>query len=207
MVINFAAVLTLGILLLGVLGFVRGVRIAALTTAAVFFALVVIIFSGGILISGFRRVGLPISGIDGESFFLLLLFIFSLSMATLVLRRIIAVPDGDVSRHDKGWGFVLGLLNGFLIMAVIEHYIAQAAQAALPPGSPVQVGIPSLAFGHPAGNTWSISLLSTPFTLMPAGSNADLWTKIPMALLLLLLFLGFVFVGTVYGRLSRGRQE
>jgi hypothetical protein len=98
---------------------------------------------------------------------------------------------------------VLGLLNGFFIVAIIERYLITVIQTAAGK-SMVSVGVPALSIGHAAPDTWSVRLVPSSFTLLPA-SSGDLWTRLPLALVLLVLFLAFVFVGTIYGRVNRSR--
>ncbi len=201
MEVNLAEIILVVIVYFGVFGSFRGVRSVALTTGAIFFAIVLVLFSAGIVIQGLRQLGVALDAVDQQDIFTALLFIFVVAMSALVLARIVNYPKRELTRSEKIWGLALGLLNGFLIMAVIEHYVADALQVA---GGAASVGLPALQFGHPAYNTWSVSLVSTSFTLLPGGSNVDLWSKLPVALILLLLFLAFVFVGTLYGRMSRG---
>jgi hypothetical protein len=69
--------------------------------------------------------------------------------------------------------------------------------------SMVSVGVPALSIGHAAPDTWSIRLVPSSFSLLPPATSGDLWTRLPLALVLLLLFLAFVFVGTIYSRVNR----
>lgn len=203
MVINFADVILVAIVYFGVFGSFRGVRLTALLTAAIFFAIVVVTFSSTLVIQGFQRLGVALATPDTQALFTAALFIFTTFMATLVITRIVAMPRRPLTRGEKLWGLLLGFLNGFLIMAVIAHYVSDAAQAAAPAGA--SVGFPALAFAHPDAATWQVRLVQSSLTLLPPSSNADLWNKLPIALILLLLFLAFVFVGTLYGRVSRSR--
>ena len=207
MVINYADILLVVIVLFGVFGSFRGVRAVALTTAAVFFGLVVVWFSGDLVVQAFRRVGVALDTADTQALFKAVLFVFAVYMASLVLTRIVNPPRSGLTRSHKLWGLALGLINGFLIMAVLERYISDALAATAKPGSPVSLGIPALSFGHPDAATWTVKLVGSSLTLLPPNVNTNLWDKLPTALVLLLLFLAFVFVGTVYGRLSRGRSR
>ncbi|HKO25109.1 MAG TPA: hypothetical protein VJY65_10290, partial [Chloroflexota bacterium] len=103
---------------------------------------------------------------------------------------------------EKLWGLMLGLLNGFFIVAIVERYLVTMMQATAA-RSRVSVGVPALSIGHAAPDTWSIRLVPSSFTLLPSASSGDLWTRLPLALVLLVLFLAFVFVGTIYGRVNR----
>jgi len=62
--------------------------------------------------------------------------------------------------------------------------------------------VPALSFSHPTPDTWSVKLIPTTFTLLPPSPSSDLWAKVPVALVLLLLLLAFIFFGTLYNRLS-----
>jgi len=201
-VISFTSLLVVGIALFGIVGAFQGLRAAALTTGAIFFGLVAILIASGIVSTIFRKLGLPINSPGGTAILDIFLFIFCVVMGSIVFRRIIDVPLDDVARRDRLWGLFLGLINGFLFMAVIEHFIARAA-AATQNGSTATVGIPSLIISHPQSNRWVFTIGMNGLSLLPAGSNSDLWAKLPLAILLLLLFLGFVFIGSLYGRLSR----
>jgi hypothetical protein len=97
---------------------------------------------------------------------------------------------------------VLGLLNGFFIVAIIERYLIVAIQATAGK-SMVSVGVPALSFDHTTPDTWSVRLVPSAFTLLPPTAGGDLWARLPLALVVLVLFLAFVFVGTVYGRVNR----
>jgi hypothetical protein len=204
MVIGFADILLLVIVFFGVFGSFRGVRAVALTTAVIFFALVVVIFSADLLMSFFRQIGIAVNTTSEQAVFNAVLFVVTVALGSNVLARVVGVRTANLTRREKVWGLLLGLLNGFFIMAVVEHYLSDALQASGGPG--VSVGVPALSFAHaPGSNTWSVSIVSSTFTLLPTGANTDLWAKLPIALLLLLLFLAFVFVGTVYGRVSGSR--
>ncbi len=205
MVISFTEVVLLVIVLFGVYGVFRGVRAVALTTGAIFFGIVVVVFSAAIIVAALRRLGLPLDTVGAQDLSAVLLFVFVVLMASLSLRRIVGVRTSGLARTEKLWGFALGLLNGFLIMAVVEHYLSDAIQSGAPVGAPVQVGVPDLVFSHPVSNTWSVSLVSQPLVVLPPAATNDLWSKLPIALVLLLLFLAFVFVGILYGRLNRAR--
>ena len=202
MVVSFADILLVVIAVFGVLGLFRGIRTGALTTGAIFFAFVVVVFAGDLVIDVFRRLGMPLSTPDTQALFKAVLFVFTLFMASRVIVTILAVPKRAPSRREKLWGLVLGLLNGFFIVAIIERYLLAVLQATAG-RSKVSVGVPALSFGHAAPDTWTVRLVPSSFTLLPLATSGDLWSKLPLALVVLVLFLAFVFVGTVYGRVSR----
>jgi hypothetical protein len=202
MVVSLADILLVVIAAFGVFGVFRGVRAGALTTGAIFFAFVVVVFAGDLVIDVFRRLGVPFTTPDAQALFKAALFVFTLLMASRVLAAILAVPKRALSRREKLWGLVLGLLNGFFIVAIIERYLITVIQATAGK-SMVSVGVPAFSIGHAAPDTWSIRLVPSSFTLLPSASSGDLWTRLPLALVLLVLFLAFVFVGTIYGRVNR----
>ena len=204
MVVSLADILLVVIAVFGVFGVVRGVRAGALTTGAIFFAFVVVVFAGDLVSDIFRRLGMPLATPDMQALFKAILFVFTLLMASRVLAAVAAVPRRALSRREKLWGLVLGLLNGFFIVAIIERYLITVIQTAAGK-SMVSVGVPALSIGHAAPDTWSVRLVPSSFTLLPPGSSGDLWTRLPLALVLLVLFLAFVFVGTIYGRVNRSR--
>jgi hypothetical protein len=203
MVVSFADILLVIIAVFGIFGVFRGVRTGALTTGAIFFAFVVVVLAGDLVIDVFRRLGVPFAP-DTRALFKAALFVFTLLMASRVLAAVAAVPKRALSRREKLWGLVLGLLNGFFIVSIIERYLITVIQTTAGK-SMVSVGVPALSFGHAAPDTWSVRLVPSSFTLLPPASSGDLWTRLPLALVLLLLFLAFVFVGTIYGRVNRRR--
>lgn len=201
MTLTFVQLLLVVIAFFGVYGSFRGVRAGAMTTGAIFFALVVVLFAGTILMQAFGRVGLPLTTPDTQAVFQAVLFIFTTVMASIVLRRIANVPVKGLPRHERFWGLLLGLLNGFFVMTIVSHYLSDAFTANVR-GT---IGVPSFVFDHPSANTWSLRLEPSALTLLPPTPSGDLWAKLPLALVLLLLFLAFVFVGTVYKRVSGSR--
>lgn len=201
MVLTFAQLLLVVIGLFGLFSLVRGVRAAALTTGAISFAFVVVVLSGDIVMAALRRLGVPLDTTDTQSVFLAVLFIFIAIMSNRVLARIVEVPRRGLPRSEHAWGFVLGLLNGFFVMAMVQHYLNDVISAARGRGH-VSVGVPALSFSHPTPNSWSVSFVPSTFTLLPPTPSADLWAKLPIALVLIVLFLAFVFAGTLYNRLS-----
>jgi hypothetical protein len=202
MVVSFADILLVIIAVFGIFGVFRGVRAGALTTGAIFFAFVVVVFAGDLVIDVFRRLGVPFTTPDAQALFKAALFIFTLLMAGRVLAAILAVPKRALSRREKLWGLALGLLNGFFIVAIIERYLIVAIQATAGK-SMVSVGVPALSFDHTTPDTWTVRLVPSAFTLLPPTAGGDLWARLPLALVVLVLFLAFVFVGTVYGRVNR----
>jgi uncharacterized membrane protein required for colicin V production len=202
MVVSLADILVVVIAVFGVFGVFRGVRAGALTTGAIFFAFVVVVLAGDLVSDVFRRLGVPLATPDTQAIFKAALFVFTLLMASRVLATIAVVPRRALSRREKLWGLVLGLLNGFFIVAIIERYLITVIQTAAGK-SMVSVGVPALSIGHAAPDTWSVRLVPSSFTVLPAASSGDLWTRLPLALVLLVLFLAFVFVGTIYGRVNR----
>src|SRR6266516_4685421 len=126
----------------------------------------------------------------------------ALTTGAIFFAFVVVVPKRAVTRREKLWGLVLGLLNGFFIVAIVERYLVTMIQASAA-RSRVSVGVPALSFGHPTPDTWSVRLVSSSFTLLPPAPSGDLWTRLPLALVVLVLFLAFVFVGTIYGRVSR----
>ncbi len=203
MVISAVEIFLVVIVIFGVFGVARGVRATALTTGAIFFAIAVMLLSGALIVVSLQKLGVALTGLDTQDIFLAVLFVLIVAMAAYALGRLVDVPRKGGTRKDKLQGGAIGLLNGFLITAMIDHYITDAVQVGSP-GS-LSVGVPGIAFSHPAPNTWSVSFIANSLMLAPGATNADLWSKLPYALLLLLLFIAIVFVGTLYGRLNRGR--
>src|SRR5438105_2966859 len=191
MVVSLADILLLVIAVFGGFGVFRGVRAGVLTTGAIFFAFVVVVLAGDLVIDVFRRLGVPLAPPDTQALFKAALFIFTLLMASRVLAAIVAVPKKGLSRREKLWGLVLGLLNGFFIVAIIERYLIAVIQA-MAGKSMVSVGVPALSIGHAAPDTWSVRLVPSSFTLLPPAASGDLWARLPLAwpLLLPVLALG-----------------
>src|ERR687884_1119657 len=190
MVVSFVDILLGVIAVFGVVGIFRGIRAGALTTGAIFFAFVVVVFAGDLVIGVFQRLGVPLATPDTQAFFKAVLFVFTLLMASRVLSAVAPVPRRALSRREKLWGLVLGLLNGFFIVAILARYLITVIQATAGK-SMVSVGVPALSIGHAAPDTWSVRLVPSTFTLLPAGSSGDLWTRLPLALVFLVLFLAF----------------
>lgn len=205
MILTFVDLLLVVIAVYGVYGSYRGVRATALTTGAIFFALVVVLFSSVLVIQAADRIGVPLTTPDSQALFQAGLFLFTSLMASLVLGRIVNVPPKAQSRPERLWGLALGLLNGFFVMAIVSRYASNAIQASTH-GSSASFEVPALVFSHPTPNTWSMTLQPSALTILPPTSSGDLWSRLPIALVLLLLFLAFVFVGTVYGRVSGSRR-
>jgi hypothetical protein len=65
--------------------------------------------------------------------------------------------------------------------------------------------IPFLHLAHPDSSTLAIGIEQTPLTITPS-PLLKIYNSLPTALILLFAFLVFVFVGTVYGRVVRGRH-
>lgn len=205
MTLSFADLLFVVIAFFGLVGAIRGVRSIALMLGAIFFAIVVVTFAGDTFINGFNRIGASLTTADTQAMFKAGLFIFAAWMATVVLGRIVNPPTKELPRSQRFYGLLVGLLNGFLIMAVLQQYMSAIIQAAAKGGKPVSVGVPSLIFSHPTPSTWSVSLQPSTFTLLPPTSNTTLWDKLPVALVLLVVFLAFIFAGSVYTRVSGSR--
>ncbi|HZS91979.1 MAG TPA: hypothetical protein VFE42_31405 [Chloroflexota bacterium] len=201
MVIGYGVILAVVIAFFGLYSVIRGVRSTALTTAAICFAFVVVVLSGSLLTDAFQRLGLVLNTPDTQAVFLAILFIFTLLATNRALKNIVPVPTRGLTRGERLGGLGLGLLNGFFVMAMIQHYLNSVLVAAAG-GSNVSVGVPALSFSHPTPDTWSVKLIPTTFTLLPPSPSSDLWAKVPVALVLLLLLLAFIFFGTLYNRLS-----
>lgn len=205
MVVSYADLLLLVIAFFGLVGVIRGARATALTTGAICFAFVVVVLSGDLVMQGFQRLGWLLNAPDTQAVFLSILFLFTLIMANRVLLRIVAPPMKGLPRSQRLGGLLLGLINGFFVMAMVQHYLSDVLATAAG-RSKVSVGMPALSFSHPTPSTWSVSLIDSTFTLLPPAPSADLWAKLPVALVLVLLFLAFVFAGTLYNRLSGSRS-
>ena len=205
MVVSYGDLLVVVIAFFGLVGAIRGVRSIALMTGAIFFAIVAVTFSGDLVMQGFQKLGLALNTPDTQAIFKACLFVFAAWMATIVLGRIVNVPTRGLPRSHRFYGLLVGLVNGFLIMAMLEQYMTQIIAATGKPGKPVSVGMPALHFTHPTPGSWSITLEPSTFTLLPT-ADSTLWNKLPVALVLLLLFLAFVFAGTLYTRLSGSRS-
>src|SRR5437764_11730545 len=129
MVVSFADILLVVIALFGLFGLFRGIRAGALTTGAIFFAFVVVVFAGDLVIGVARRFDVPLTTPDTQALFKAALFVFTLFMAGRLLATLAAVPTRALTRRERLWGLVLGLLNGFFIMAIVERYLIAVIQA------------------------------------------------------------------------------
>src|SRR2546423_6988514 len=101
MVVSLADILLVVIAVFGVFGLFRGIRAGALTTGAIFFAFVVVVFAGDLVIGVFRRLAVPLTAPDTQALFKAALFIFTLLMGGRVLAAIATIPKRALTRRER----------------------------------------------------------------------------------------------------------
>lgn len=195
------------VFLFGVFGWVRGMRRIAVATAGIFFGMSVISLVGNNLILALERIGITFHPASSANLFLAALFVFTVYAVQLFGVRVILGPDIRPDGHRERFnGFLLGLVNGFLIVANTMRYadpFVNSALAGTSGGWRFQLLLPH--FDHPAAGTFSLSIAPTIITVTPS-PLLRLYDSLPTALILLFAFLVFVFLGTVYGRVMRSRS-
>src|SRR5262249_25648545 len=120
-------------------------------------------------------------------------------------RAILGPKGGPLTRQQRLSGLTLGLFNGFLLVANVVRYADPYLRTVIDArtgGWTWRIPLPHL--GRPDNSTISIGIQQTPITITPS-PLLKLYSSLPAALILLFAFLVFVFVGTVYGRVVRGR--
>jgi hypothetical protein len=211
MIVSFTEIAILIILLFGLVGMMRGGRYVIATTAAVFFAMALVATSSAVFLSTANHLGLHLVKHSDRSLFLAFLFVGTILLVQSTITRV--VPGLTLTRPKfrelsgaaKVWGFLIGLLNGFLIVATVVHY----ASPYLSENLATRTGgwafsLPTLQFDH--GQNW-INLTIKPSTLVVMPSPLlGLYEQVPTALILLFVLLGFVFIGSLYGRMNRLRS-
>lgn len=194
------------IALFGLHGWLRGARRVAVTTGGIFFAMVVVSLMGSDLIRALARVGFAFQPSQQRDLFLAILFAFTVYIVQLGAGRVILGPKGGpLTRQQRLSGLSLGLLNGFLLVANVVRYADPYLRTVID----ARTGgwtwrVPFLHIARPDSNSISIAIEQTPITITPS-PLLKLYGSLPAALILLFAFLVFVFVGTVYGRVVRGR--
>jgi hypothetical protein len=194
------------IALFGLVGWLRGVRRIAVTTGGIFFAMVVVGLMGNDLISALKRVGFSFHPRQQSDLFLAFLFAFTVYVVQLGAgRAILGSKGGPLTRQQRLSGLSLGLLNGFLLVANVVRYAdpyLRTVVDARTGGWTWDIPLPHL--GRPDSSSISIGIQQTPITITPS-PLLKIYNTLPTALILLFAFLVFVFVGTLYGRVVRGR--
>jgi hypothetical protein len=189
----------------GLLGWLRGVRRVAITTGGIFFAMTIVSLTGPDLLQFLARSGIDFKPKVRGDLLLALLFVFTVYVVGLAAGRLINGPKGvQVTRQQRLGGLCLGFLNGFLLVANVVRYADPYLRTAVDSttgGWTWRVPLPQL--GHPNGATLSLTIGLTPITITPS-PLLQIYSTLPTALTLLFAFLVFVFVGTVYGRVTRG---
>ncbi|MGH2346739.1 MAG: CvpA family protein [Chloroflexota bacterium] len=207
MILNFTEIALSVVVVFGLLGWLRGARRAAATTGGVFFSMTVVSLTGPNILSFLARSGLTFHPKEDGDLFLALLFVFTVYIVQLTVKRaILAGKEGPPSRQQRLTGLVLGFLNGFLLVANVVRYADPYLRKATDNntgGWTWETPFPHLT--HVNGNSITLALGPTPVTITPS-PLLQIYSTLPTALILLFGFLSFVFVGTVYGRVVHGRR-
>jgi hypothetical protein len=188
------------------LGWIRGARRAAVTSGCIFFAMVLIGLIGPDLVQMINRSGLKFHPPEEADLFLAILFALTVYMVRLAAIRVVGGPQSSgLTRRQRVSGLLLGLLNGFLLVANVirqaDPYLRSVLNAQTG-GWTWHVPLPHVSQAH--GSSVTVSIVSSPLTITPS-PLLNIYSTLPTALLLLFGFLIFVFVGTVYGRVAHVR--
>jgi hypothetical protein len=195
------------IFIFGVFGWVRGIRRTAVATAGIFFGMTIISLIGQDLIVSLARVGVRFHPATNADLFLAALFAFTVYAVQLFgVRVILGSGTRPADRRERVNGMLLGLVNGFLVVANTMRYadpFVQSTLAGASGGWRFQLLLPH--FTHPDAGTFSLTVAPTTVTVTPS-PLLRIYDSLPTALILLFAFLVFVFLGTVYGRVMRSRR-
>lgn len=206
MSIDFTHLALAIIALFGVFGWVRGVRRIAVGTAGVFFGMTIISLLGQNILLSLGRVGIHFHPAPTADLFLAGLFVFTVYAVQLFgVRVILGAESRPGNRRERFNGMVLGLVNGFLVVANAMRYadpFVRSTLAGKSGGWSFHVWLPR--FSHPDAGTFSLSVAPTTVTVIPS-PLLRIYDSLPTALILLFAFVVFVFLGTVYGRVMRNR--
>lgn len=207
MSLNFTDLALAIIVVFGVLGWARGARRVAATTGGIFFAMTVVSLTGPDALLFLQRSGVTFHPKEQGDLFLSLLFVFTVYVVQMAARRLIlGGKEGPVSRQQRLTGLCLGFLNGFLLVANIVRYADPYLRKTVDTttgGWTWQAPLPH--FTHLNGGSITLSFAPTPISITPS-PLLQIYSTLPTALILLFGFLIFVFVGTVYGRVTDGRR-
>lgn len=207
MTIDFSTLAFALIAVFGIFGWIRGVRRVAVATGGVFFAMAVVDLMGSQFIAQLKKVGLNFNPATVSNLFLAVLFVFTVYMVQLFgVKMVLGSGAGPRSRQDHLNGLILGLVNGFLIVANTVRYANPyllATQSAPGSGWSLHVLLPH--FSHPDAGTFTVGIAPTILTITPS-PLVNMYNTLPTAVVFLFAFLVFVFMGTLYGRIMRGRE-
>jgi hypothetical protein len=206
MSLNFTDFALAIVLVFGLLGWVRGARRVSATTGGIFFAMTVVSLTGPNIIQFLARSGITFHPAEHGDLFLALLFLFTVFIVQLTVRRAI-LGDGDEmpSRRQRLTGLCLGFLNGFLLVANVVRYADPFLRQSVDTATGGWTWISPLPhLTHANGNSVTLALGPTPISITPS-PLLQIYSTLPTALILLFAFVIVVFVGTVYSRVTRGR--
>lgn len=194
------------IALFGVFGWLRGARRVAVTTGGIFFAMVVMSATSADLLQSLQHLNIQFHPKEESALFLAIAFCFIVYVVQLGAgHMILGAKNGPLNRQQRVSGIVLGLLNGFLIVANTVRYADPYLRTAIDSSTGGwTVHIPLPHFSHPSSSTLVFSIDPSALTVTPS-PLLQIYDKLPTALILLFAFLTFVFVGTMYGRVVRRR--
>ncbi len=212
MTINFTDIAILIIVLFGLYGSLRGGKYVALTMGAVFFAMALVATAGDAFLATANKLGLRLTQRPDRALFLAFLFVATIFLVQNSIGRLIpglAVTRSkwkELSRETKIWGFLIGLLNGFLVVSIVVHYISPWLDQHLPARSGGWAfDLPTLQFHRPNSNAITLSIEPSTLVVTPS-PLIGLYEKVPAALVLLFLLLIFAFIGSLYSRMNRLRS-
>jgi hypothetical protein len=203
MSVSFSSVAAVALATCGLLGWLRGVRRAALTSLAVLAASLLFWRTGGDLLRLSGRAGLRFHPREQSDLFLGICF-----MLAVYLFRAIAIRAAPRSRlavsslRERLAGAVLGVVNASLLIGGVLRIANPYLQVAANPrtgGWTWRLLSPHLAL--PAHSSPALTLQQSQITITSSPlEGADF--SIPLALVALFGFVIFVVAGTVYGRMQ-----
>ncbi|MDB5076351.1 MAG: hypothetical protein JWO42_2530 [Chloroflexi bacterium] len=205
--LNFTqiALSVIGIFVL--LGWLRGPRRAAITSGSIFFSMVLVSLMGADLVRVVKSSGLKFHPPQQSDLFLAIFFVVTVYVVRLGASRIIdGSQGGQVTGRQRWSGALLGLLNGFLLVANFIRYAnpyLNSVASATTGGWTWHIPLPQISQAHGSSITFAIQSVAVTVTPSPL---LNIYNTIPTALILLFAFLIFVFVGTLYGRVIRPRD-
>ncbi|HVA92551.1 MAG TPA: CvpA family protein [Chloroflexota bacterium] len=207
MSLNFTELALAIIIVFGVLGWVRGARRVSATTGGIFFAMTVVSVTGPNILQFLARSGITFHPKEHGDLFLALLFLFTVYIVQLTVKRaILGGKDGLPSRQQRLTGLCLGFLNGFLLVANVVRYADPFLRKTVDSATGGWTWLsPFPHLTHASGSSVTLALGPTPISITPS-PLLQIYSSLPTALILLFGFLIVVFVGTVYGRVTRGRR-
>jgi hypothetical protein len=202
MSVSYTSVAAAALAVCALLGWLRGVRRAALTTFAVLAASVLTWLSGADIVRLLGRVGLRFHPAERSALFLAVCFTLAAYLLRKIAKRVAPLTRLAVStRRQRLYGAFAGVLNCSLLLGGVIRIATPYLRAAADPqtgGWTWRLLSPHVA--TPAHSPPALTLQLSQITITP-GSLGGAHVSIPLALVALFSFVIFVIAGTVYARI------